>query len=148
MLFRSGYAVVAPPQPVELAGMPRVGWWRIDPASGTTLGILANGTGGTIDEYLSLTANIASLAIRVLSLMRCIQQMEQAQKAHDRKKTLRALACVLGHIIGIAGQSMKLHNLYHSGNKAAQFGSGVTDFTKEVGSGIGFGGAIATEGWI
>lgn len=45
----AGYAVVAPSQ----AGLApiRVGYWRIDPATGTTLGMGANGWGVSLVEY-------------------------------------------------------------------------------------------------
>src|SRR5262249_35932202 len=54
--------VVAPKAPVDIAGVPAAGWWRIDPASGTTLGFLADGTGGDMAEEAELDKDAAEKA--------------------------------------------------------------------------------------
>lgn len=41
--LEAGYAVVALRQPVEFDGQARTGWWRIDPATGETIGVMDNG---------------------------------------------------------------------------------------------------------
>jgi hypothetical protein len=35
----SGYVVLAPMKPIEVAGAPRFAWWQIDPRSGTTTAV-------------------------------------------------------------------------------------------------------------
>jgi len=47
----SGHAVVAPRTPVRDGGEDFVGWWRIDPVSGHTLGVAASGWGQELTEY-------------------------------------------------------------------------------------------------
>jgi hypothetical protein len=39
----AGYVVVAPTQVVELDGKERFGWWRVDPRSGTSIGVMGSG---------------------------------------------------------------------------------------------------------
>lgn len=47
----AGYAVVAPRKPVREGQEDFVGWWRIDPANGHTLGVAVSGWGQEITEY-------------------------------------------------------------------------------------------------
>src|SRR5262249_10081232 len=42
----AGYMVIAPRKPISLNEQARVGWWRIDPQTGQTLGISSRGWGG------------------------------------------------------------------------------------------------------
>jgi hypothetical protein len=58
-----GYWVVVPKQPVNLAGAHRTAWWRIDPATGQTVGVTQEGLHGAFTEYkVMLDRN--TLAIR------------------------------------------------------------------------------------
>ena len=54
----AGFVVVVPTAPVALAGGEAVGWWRIDPATGQTLGMGDAGGGATMAEYASLISSI------------------------------------------------------------------------------------------
>jgi hypothetical protein len=58
-----GYLVVVPRKAVLLSGIQRVGWWRVDPASGETIGVMDNGfhAAGTED-----TVTRARAALKVL----------------------------------------------------------------------------------
>jgi hypothetical protein len=47
----SGYAVIVPSASVRIAGMPVVGWWRVRPAGGETLGRMQSGEGQSLTEY-------------------------------------------------------------------------------------------------
>lgn len=49
--INAGFTVVALRQPVELRGIQRVGWWRVHPASGETLGVMDTGFHVTATEY-------------------------------------------------------------------------------------------------
>lgn len=51
----TGHIVVAPAAPVALGTDPFSGWWRVDPASGVTLGIGSTGWGQEMVEYLITT---------------------------------------------------------------------------------------------
>ena len=46
----AGYAAVALREPVDIQGRPRVGWWRVDPRSGETLGVMASGYHAALTE--------------------------------------------------------------------------------------------------
>jgi hypothetical protein len=54
----SGQLVVVPQPPVEFGSVSFVGWWRIDPVSGHTLGINEHGWGASLKEY-ALTFGVA-----------------------------------------------------------------------------------------
>ena len=45
----AGYVVILPERPIEPGA--RSGWWRVDPATGETLGIGTGGYGDSIVEY-------------------------------------------------------------------------------------------------
>lgn len=59
----AGYWVLIPPAASADAG--RTAWWRIDPATGETLGIIADGRGATWLEYLIVLGAIALLGLLV-----------------------------------------------------------------------------------
>jgi hypothetical protein len=52
----AGYIVVAPPAAIRMAQGEFVGWWRIDPRSGHTLGMGGNGWGQSMVEYAATVA--------------------------------------------------------------------------------------------
>lgn len=47
----SGYAVVTPGQPVDIAGQPHFGWWRVNPVSGDSVGVMESGYHQATTEY-------------------------------------------------------------------------------------------------
>jgi hypothetical protein len=46
----SGYMVLVPRQSVEIDGEQHVGWWRIDPTSGETIGVMDSGFHGAAED--------------------------------------------------------------------------------------------------
>lgn len=52
--LKAGYVVVAPTAPVRTGSADFFGWWRIDPATGQTLGVSANGWGQSLAERAML----------------------------------------------------------------------------------------------
>ena len=56
-----GFMVVALKQPVSLNGQERVGWWRVDPGSGATIGVMDTGFHVAAGEKAAITSLIASL---------------------------------------------------------------------------------------
>jgi len=47
-----GYALLAPKQPITLDGIEQFAWWRIDPKTGTALGMSGLGGGQAMTEYV------------------------------------------------------------------------------------------------
>jgi hypothetical protein len=47
----AGYVLLAPKEPVEVAGVPRFAWWQIDPRSGTTIAVTDEGLHQGMVEY-------------------------------------------------------------------------------------------------
>jgi len=56
-----GYAVVMPAKPVALAGGPRTGWWRVDPKTGGSLGIMDTGYHATAAERAAAQTMVDSM---------------------------------------------------------------------------------------
>jgi hypothetical protein len=48
------YDLVVPARPVTLGGSPRSGWWRVDPETGMTVGVMDTGLHSGLTEYVSL----------------------------------------------------------------------------------------------
>jgi hypothetical protein len=46
-----GWAVIVPEKPVLVAGKPRFGWWRVDPKTGETVGVMDTGFHQDTAEY-------------------------------------------------------------------------------------------------
>jgi hypothetical protein len=59
----AGRFVVIPESTVDLAGVPRIGWWEYDPATGAAVDRMDDGRGASAGEY--------ALLIRVLSAAAC-----------------------------------------------------------------------------
>ena len=57
----AGFMAVALRQPVPVGGLDRVGWWRIDPASGSTIGVMETGFHGAMDERVEMELEIVQL---------------------------------------------------------------------------------------
>lgn len=49
--LRSGYIVVAPVAPVKAGALARAGWWRVDPNSGSCVGMSEDGMGSAMTEH-------------------------------------------------------------------------------------------------
>ncbi len=52
----AGNVLVAPARPLRRDGKDYFGWWRIDPRSGTSLGMMETGMGQSLTERIVLTA--------------------------------------------------------------------------------------------
>ena len=51
---KQGYAVVVPKRAVDIEGQPHVGWWRINPQTGETIGVMDSGFNQAQLEKLKL----------------------------------------------------------------------------------------------
>jgi hypothetical protein len=67
----SGSIVVVPERPLTVAGIPRLGWWIVDPLTGQTVDQLDTGGGEIVEETEILTVNSAEWqAARAMSQLR------------------------------------------------------------------------------
>jgi hypothetical protein len=70
-----GHVVIIPPKPNLINGKPAIGWWRIDPRTGTTLGMGPNGSGQALTQYardVNLALQLKSAISIHASIMRCM----------------------------------------------------------------------------
>jgi len=61
--LRDGNLVILPPTPLKLGGNAYFGWWRIDPATGETLGINESGGGQGMTEHVIALANVVGFVL-------------------------------------------------------------------------------------
>ena len=93
-----GYIVVAPPKPILMNGEPSTGWWRIDPRSGTTIGMSGSGSGQAMTQYVR-NVNMAlqlKAAIKIhAGIMRCmaaaITSPLRGNRPQNDRTTLRCI---------------------------------------------------------
>jgi len=93
-----GYVVVVPPKPILMNGKPSTGWWRIDPRSGTTIGMSGSGSGQAMTQYVR-SVNMAlqlKAAIKIhAGIMRCmaaaITSPLRGNRPQNDRTTLRCI---------------------------------------------------------
>lgn len=124
--LEDGYTVVVPAKTPE--GFAMSGWWRVDPVSGTTLGMTADGHGQDAVEY------IIDQTLTAMTLVRAIGKF----RACGGKKTNVEQACCLiqAHMNNVVGLS-------YGGILGANVSSAfmavfeIVDFTMETATGDG-----------
>lgn len=109
--LESGYAVIVPATRPE--GVSMTGWWRVDPASGTTLGMTADGFGQDVVEYLIEVTGIAFNMVQALGgLMKCDELTDNVQKmcclveAHINNVAGLGFGSLMGATVGSAGAAL------------------------------------------
>lgn len=70
--IEAGYTILLPKRPVDNAGRDVMGWWRVHPVSGATLGVMESGEGQAIVEYLRQKQAIVGAGFFVFSLYDCV----------------------------------------------------------------------------
>ena len=104
--LKAGYFIFSPSSPIEINGTKDVAWWRIDPRTGTTLGIADTGAGQSTAEYgINVTVQSVDMLVRIVSFGRCLQQFLGVFPGGDRKQALKTAMCVFGHIIGMRARN-------------------------------------------
>jgi hypothetical protein len=115
-----GYVVVAPPDLAAAAARSRLAWWRLDPNSGSTLGITASGGGGdTGPGYAHIIYHVVhkgGCALTALSVM--IGHTENALVGAGAALCIAAgiTGKVVGTALGIIG--IAVHILELAGSPA------------------------------
>lgn len=70
-----GYIAIIPPEPIPINGKPATAWWRIDPRTGTTLGMGPSGSGQALTQYardVNLALQLKSAISIHADIMRCM----------------------------------------------------------------------------
>jgi hypothetical protein len=70
--LHDGHVVVAPQKAVFIDGREMVGWWRIDPETGVTLGVGRLGAGQTSTEMAFTVAYVTTWVVGVVSFISCV----------------------------------------------------------------------------
>lgn len=92
----AGYVVVMPERQPEGVGM--TGWWRVDPVTGDTLGMTADGYGQTLTEYLTEVVGIA---------FNMVQALQGIKNCEEKENDVQKLCCLVeAHINNVAGLGM------------------------------------------
>jgi len=119
--LETGHAVVVPTQ--MPSGLALTGWWRVDPATGETLGMMSDGRGGDVAEYLlKVIETAASLISQLAKYANCEKYTEERTKA----------CCLIeAHMDNVGGMAM-------GGLMGASLGGAANTLCS-------FGGIIRTE---
>jgi hypothetical protein len=91
----AGNVVLVPSKAAETG----IGWWRIDPKTGQTLGIGARGWGQSTTEQVVLASRIG---VRVLLALMCLRGAERSSQSQAAKGGLIVL-CVLSNGVSMGG---------------------------------------------
>jgi hypothetical protein len=89
----AGYAIVAP------AASP-ASWWRIDPATGETLGMSPLGGSAGTEEAALNAAMVDNLVLCAASIAKCVYGFETST---GEGRDVTATVCVVGALSGLAG---------------------------------------------
>jgi hypothetical protein len=133
----NGYMVIVPNQKPDKLKMS--GWWRINPTTGETLGMTADGGGQEITEYMIEHAQIALMLVRSLSNL---QKCEMDNSLNNFEKMCCLAEAHFNNVVGLS----------FGGVLAAQVGTAgaavfdIVDFTHELATGSGI--APSTNGEI
>jgi hypothetical protein len=86
-----GYIVLVPQKTISIRGKEHIGWWRINPRTGHTLGIGENHTGQAMTDWMILTINAVVTIWCVIG-------------AYNSDSSIIAYAsCTIGFIFGMVG---------------------------------------------
>jgi len=96
--LNEGYIVIAPQKEILLEGQGVFGWWRVDPVSGSTLGIGSEG-GQALVEY-------AMKAAHIVSIITCLIEL-----AHE--KDYKSIICRMLFCVAITGLAYFTHLAWH-----------------------------------
>lgn len=109
--LEAGFAVIVPASRPE--GISMTGWWRVDPVTGTTLGMTSDGFGQDVVEYLIEVTGIAFNMVQALGgLMKCEQLTDDVQKmcclveAHINNVAGLGFGSLMGATVGSAGAAL------------------------------------------
>jgi len=130
----SGYAVIAPSAGVQIAGMPAVGWWRVRPLGGETVGRMQSGEGqGMVEKAITEGGKYLPSAYSAAANAYCKHVGSTGGWCNP---CLIAGAGLLGSAIGVYGWAI-----------ASGWGAGQIAFTLGAGAYGAWGKGAACGGW-
>ncbi len=87
----AGFMAVAVRQPVSINGRGRLGWWRVDPATGETIGVMDNGYHSSASEDAAIRERVNALRAFLDNSRRAIRVARQARRAGNATPAQRRL---------------------------------------------------------
>ncbi len=104
----NGFAVIVPEGPVSDAA--QAGWWRVDPVSGETLGMINEGLGSEALKYkvvMTLVAVKIALAMAAPGLISCLQGGKCSKSGCWKSAAIGVLlGFVIGYAVGLIGAAL------------------------------------------
>jgi hypothetical protein len=88
----NGYVALVPRQPLVLGEREIVGWWRIDPVTGETLGLGRDGRGQAMIDYANVFGN-------VVGGLACSATFSLVEQPNSPSAQFGAMACMGGSLL-------------------------------------------------
>ena len=120
----AGYAVLMPSEPVTIAGHTAATWWRVNLATGETLGMSVDGGSVSAEAVI----NLIGVGLAALN---CIPALRGGAPGHGSYEEFRAIACIAA--VGLGG--------------AAALPALVGESIGALGAAMGLIGALLTTDW-
>lgn len=105
----AGHIVLAPQKGLEKAGQLMVSWWRIDPKTGQTLGISANGLGQALSQYVLTSAKVMGWSMCAAEF---IEQARYREKGQHTGPGWGLLLCTSMGAFSAFQMAWGVHNLW------------------------------------
>lgn len=108
--LKDGQSVLAPARVLAVNGAPTAGWWRIDPRTGTALGMGPRGWGQTVTEEQLVKFKTAMIILTLFEWMICMMDIkpDESQSAVAGKTISCALSAGIDGALIAMGDEEKL----------------------------------------
>jgi hypothetical protein len=129
-----GYVALVRPQPVKLGDSAGATWWRIDPKTGSALGVGPDGAGQSTMERVALGINMTT---RAFSMAVCMHKYYKAVQTTNWRQGVGAALCMFAVLVSTYAKFASNSIFFPEGPMMSK---GAADLTDAVSKAVGVGG--------